>query len=193
MADDPSHPLGCHRPRISDRIIFDKLLQVLRFGCSYQGVTDTTCSATTIRNRRDEWIRAGVVTELKRITMESYDPTVGRSVGSSLSGSRQPSTVIRADLGRASITTWCTCSARCGAVPRPGDHAAVTTRMQQQVYRGVSGVYYFGARGPSALTYPDDTLDPSLAQAHLVHQVQSGCHVVVAPAPYQQGVVQPPS
>jgi hypothetical protein len=25
---DPSHPLGCHRPRISDRIVFDKLLQV---------------------------------------------------------------------------------------------------------------------------------------------------------------------
>jgi hypothetical protein len=24
---DPGHPLGCHRPRISDRIIFDKMLQ----------------------------------------------------------------------------------------------------------------------------------------------------------------------
>lgn len=32
---DPAHPLGCHRPRISDRIVFDKLLQLLRFGCSY--------------------------------------------------------------------------------------------------------------------------------------------------------------
>ncbi|MEU5393723.1 IS5/IS1182 family transposase, partial [Streptomyces tibetensis] len=25
----PTHPLGCHRTRISDRIIFDKLLQLL--------------------------------------------------------------------------------------------------------------------------------------------------------------------
>jgi transposase len=55
---DTAHPLGCHRRRIADRIVFDKLLQVLRFGCSYQGIADTTCSATTIRTRRDEWKRA---------------------------------------------------------------------------------------------------------------------------------------
>jgi hypothetical protein len=51
----PTHPLGCHRPRISDRVVFDKMLQLLRFGRSYQAIADTTCSATTIRNRRDEW------------------------------------------------------------------------------------------------------------------------------------------
>jgi transposase len=56
-AVDPSHPLGCHRQRIPDRIVFDKLIQVLRFGCSYDSIADSTCSATTIRNRRDEWIR----------------------------------------------------------------------------------------------------------------------------------------
>lgn len=50
---DPAHPLGCHRPRISDRIVFEKLLQVLRFGCSYQAIADTTFSATTIRSRRE--------------------------------------------------------------------------------------------------------------------------------------------
>ena len=50
---DPAHPLGCHRRRISDRVVFGKLLQALRFGCSYEGVADTTCSATTIRN---QWI-----------------------------------------------------------------------------------------------------------------------------------------
>src|ERR1700741_5120080 len=27
-AYDPSHPLGCHRPRTADRVIFEKLLQV---------------------------------------------------------------------------------------------------------------------------------------------------------------------
>jgi hypothetical protein len=47
---DPAHPLRCcHRRRIDDRIVLDKLLQVLRFGCSYQGIADTTCSATAIR------------------------------------------------------------------------------------------------------------------------------------------------
>jgi hypothetical protein len=28
-----THPLGCHRPRIADRVVFDKLIQVLVFGC----------------------------------------------------------------------------------------------------------------------------------------------------------------
>jgi transposase len=73
----PTHPLGCHRRRISDRIVFDKLLQVLRFGCSYQGIADTTCSATTIRDRRDEWIAAGVFAQLKQIVLEAYDRIVG--------------------------------------------------------------------------------------------------------------------
>jgi hypothetical protein len=30
----PWHPLGCHRRRIPGRIIAEKLVQVLRFGCS---------------------------------------------------------------------------------------------------------------------------------------------------------------
>ena len=74
---DPCHPLGCHRRRISDRIVFDKLLQVLRFGCSYQGIADTTCSASTIRNRRDEWIKLGVFAQLKTIALDAYDRIVG--------------------------------------------------------------------------------------------------------------------
>jgi transposase len=73
---DPSHPLGCHRPRISDRIAFDKLIQVLRFGCSYQGIADSTCSATTLRDRRDEWIRLGIFSRLKQIVLEA---TIGSS------------------------------------------------------------------------------------------------------------------
>ena len=43
-----SHPLGCHRPRIADRVIFDKLIQVLVFGCGYRRIADHTCSATTL-------------------------------------------------------------------------------------------------------------------------------------------------
>jgi transposase len=29
------HPLGCHRLRIPERIVFEKLVQVLVFGCAY--------------------------------------------------------------------------------------------------------------------------------------------------------------
>lgn len=72
-----THPWGCHRRRIADRIVFDKLLQVLRFGCSYQGIADTTCSATTIRDRRDEWIQLGIFTRLRQIALDAYDRIVG--------------------------------------------------------------------------------------------------------------------
>jgi len=73
----PSHPLGCHRPRIPDRIIFEKLVQVLRFGCSYEAIADCACSATTIRGRRDEWIGAGIFVGVKSIALDAYDRIVG--------------------------------------------------------------------------------------------------------------------
>jgi transposase len=78
---DPSHPLGCHRRRIDDRTVFDKLVQVLRFGCSYDAIADASCSATTIRNRRDEWIAAGVFAKLKTIALDAYDRIVGLLLG----------------------------------------------------------------------------------------------------------------
>ncbi len=49
-----AHPLGCHRPRIPDRVVFDKLVQVLVFGCASWRIADAACSATTLRRRRDE-------------------------------------------------------------------------------------------------------------------------------------------
>ncbi len=42
------HPLGCHRPRIPDRVVFEKLVQVLVFGCAYHRIADEECSATTL-------------------------------------------------------------------------------------------------------------------------------------------------
>jgi transposase len=72
-----THPLGCHNPRIPDRIVFDKLVQVLVLGASYAKIADSTCSATTIRTRRDEWIAAGVFTRLEQLTLEAYDRLVG--------------------------------------------------------------------------------------------------------------------
>jgi hypothetical protein len=60
----PDHPLGCHKPRIGDRIVFDKLVGVLVFGCSYEKIVDATCLATAIRDRRDEWIRLGPVSRI---------------------------------------------------------------------------------------------------------------------------------
>lgn len=72
-----THPLGCHRGRISDRIAFDKLVQILAFGCGYRRIADTTCSATTLRGRRDEWIELGIFEQLELIVLEAYDRIIG--------------------------------------------------------------------------------------------------------------------
>jgi transposase len=73
----PDHPLGCHRRRVADRIVFDKLVQVLVFGCGYRKIADAACSATTLRDRRDLWIRLGAFATLERLVLQAYDRMVG--------------------------------------------------------------------------------------------------------------------
>jgi len=68
-----THPLGCHRPRVPDRIVVDKLLQVLVFGCGYRRIADQGCSATTLRRRRDEWIALGLAEQLRVAVLGGYD------------------------------------------------------------------------------------------------------------------------
>jgi hypothetical protein len=68
-----NHPLGCHRPRIPDQVVFEKLIQVLVFGCAYLRIADESCSPTTLRRRRDEWIEAGAMEALEELALRSYD------------------------------------------------------------------------------------------------------------------------
>jgi len=77
----PNHPLGCHRPRVPDRVIFDKLVQALVFGCGYRKLADAACSATTIRDRRDEWIELGLFARLELLILAAYDRMVGLDLG----------------------------------------------------------------------------------------------------------------
>ena len=72
-----NHPLGCHRTRIPEKMIFDKLVQVLVFGCAYERIADDSCSATTLRRRRDEWIVSGVMEQLREIVLDAYDWMIG--------------------------------------------------------------------------------------------------------------------
>jgi len=74
---ETNHPLGCHRLRIPDRTVFEKLVQILVFGCAYERIADECCSATTLRRRRDEWIEAGVMAELRELALDAYDKLIG--------------------------------------------------------------------------------------------------------------------
>jgi hypothetical protein len=58
-------------------VVFEKLVQVLVFGCAYWRIADKSCSASTLRRRRDEWIDAGVMQTLRRLALEAHDRIIG--------------------------------------------------------------------------------------------------------------------
>jgi transposase len=71
------HHLGCHRRRIPDRVVFEKLVQILVFGCAYQRIADASCSESTLRRRRDKWIELGVMDRLREICLDAYERLIG--------------------------------------------------------------------------------------------------------------------
>jgi len=76
------HPLGTHRKRIPDRECFVGILQRLVTGCSWD-VASRLCNAgeTTLRNRRTEWLDAGVFDLLVEEALASYDRIIGLDLG----------------------------------------------------------------------------------------------------------------
>ncbi|MFT7601457.1 MAG: transposase [Acidimicrobiales bacterium] len=77
---DDSHPLGCHNPRVSDQICFRGILIRLVTGSSWtdiEAILDYAVSDTTLRRRRDQWINAGVFTELETQARAGYDRIIG--------------------------------------------------------------------------------------------------------------------
>jgi transposase len=71
------HPLGCHRSCIPERVVFEKLVQVLVFWCAYERIADASCSESTLRRRRDEWIELAVMERLREICLDAYDRLIG--------------------------------------------------------------------------------------------------------------------
>lgn len=75
-----NHPLGCHRPRASDRDCFDVMYVRLATGCSYEDaerLCGNKVSDTTVRSRRDEWIAAGVFEAIVAEALCAYDRIIG--------------------------------------------------------------------------------------------------------------------
>jgi transposase len=74
------HPLGCHRPRASDRACFMVIYVRLVTGCSWED-SERLCGAevsdTTARARRDEWIGAGVFEAIAAEAIAGFDKIVG--------------------------------------------------------------------------------------------------------------------
>lgn len=73
----PAHPWGCHRRRISDRVVFEHVLAALVHGTGYERLASPGCSDRTIRRRLAEWAKAGLGPELLRIGLAAYDRMIG--------------------------------------------------------------------------------------------------------------------
>lgn len=58
-------------------MVFDKPALALVSGMGYERVADETCSAPTLRRRRDEWITAGAADHLALAVLRAYDRMVG--------------------------------------------------------------------------------------------------------------------
>ena len=70
---------------------------------------------------------------------------------------------------------------------RTGDvhrFAEVAAELRRISHRGVNGSYFLGDPDQTGRSYPLETADPSLGQAHLVFQVQAGVDRILHPAPY---------
>ena len=80
LPDPPTHPLGCHRPRVSNRVCFKGLLLRIVTGAAWETIEyllDSQVSDTTLRARRDEWIDAGVFDRLAVNARAAYDKIIG--------------------------------------------------------------------------------------------------------------------
>jgi IS5 family transposase len=73
----PSHPLGCHRRRIPERVVFDHVLAALVHGSGYERIATAGCSDRTIRRRLQEWAAAGVAEPLHLLALQAYDKLIG--------------------------------------------------------------------------------------------------------------------
>jgi transposase len=73
----PDHPLGCHRRRVADRVVFELVVAALVFGCGYERIANAQCSDATIRRRLRQWAHAGIGQQLHALALDAYDHFVG--------------------------------------------------------------------------------------------------------------------
>jgi putative transposase len=73
----PSHPLGCHNPRVDDRKAMDAIFFVLWTRCQWNALNVTgICSSSAAHRRFQEWTAVVFVT-LWAQGLEEYDELKG--------------------------------------------------------------------------------------------------------------------
>jgi transposase len=81
VREKPFHPLGCHRPRVSDRKVLNSIFYLLRTGGQWQSLDslDPTRYAkrSTSHTRFQEWQRDGFFVRLWEAALCDYDELEG--------------------------------------------------------------------------------------------------------------------
>src|SRR3954465_13868827 len=162
------HPLGCHRRRIDDRIVFDKLIEALVFGCGYERLGDATCSATTLRRRRDEWIRLGIFDRLRLAALNAYERMIGLDL---------------ADVAGDGSASGPSASAAAAASRRPSTHPVnaaskampstrASSRRKVLACGGRPPVMSWAATPPRSPIAAHESAPPRTAQRQIEHPLQ---------------------
>jgi len=73
----PAHPLGRHRVRIADRVVFEHVIAALVHGSGYERIASPGCSDATIRRRLKEWAAAGLSEQVHVLALRAYDRMIG--------------------------------------------------------------------------------------------------------------------
>ena len=74
---DPAHPLGCHRRRVSDRVVFEHVVAALVHGSGYERIATAGCSDRTIRRRLKAWAALGIGEQVHALALRAYDQMIG--------------------------------------------------------------------------------------------------------------------
>lgn len=73
----PTPPLGCHRPRIPDRVVFDHIIAAVVHRSGSERVASPGCSDRTIRRRLQKWATAGLTETLHPLAPQQSGRMIG--------------------------------------------------------------------------------------------------------------------
>lgn len=77
----PSHPLGCHRPRVPERKVLNSIFYLLRTGGQWKGLDlldpARYAKGSTAHLRFQEWLQAGFFARLWEASLLDYDEMQG--------------------------------------------------------------------------------------------------------------------
>jgi putative transposase len=81
VREKPVHPLGCHRPRASDRKVLNSIFYLLRTGGQWQSLDSLDparyARRSTAHTRFQEWLEDGFFARLWEASLLDYDEMQG--------------------------------------------------------------------------------------------------------------------